>query len=133
MRCRSVNWSTVGPRYKIPTLLSIPEKFSLATGVLLPPPNDPPMPTLSITFFSAASIPLALPPTIALGGPGFEGVNGRLRRWLLDLHIPSSDSDPKKKGNNGSEPRIRGWAFMDFFEDPDNSVVPLLVEFNFRR
>jgi 1-phosphatidylinositol phosphodiesterase len=31
------------------------------------------------------------------------------------------------------EPRIRGWAFMDFYEDPvDAGVVPLLVECNFR-
>jgi 1-phosphatidylinositol phosphodiesterase len=31
------------------------------------------------------------------------------------------------------EPRIRGWAYMDFYEDPvESGVVPLLVECNFR-
>jgi len=30
-------------------------------------------------------------------------------------------------------PRIRGWVFMDFFEQPaDNGIVELLVECNFR-
>lgn len=45
---------------------------------------------LNITYFSAASFPLAFPPTIAKGfgwpkwGFGVEGVNGRVGKWLLD-------------------------------------------------
>ncbi|KAH8106755.1 PLC-like phosphodiesterase [Cristinia sonorae] len=112
--------------YNIPSFLSIPEKVDLATRLLLPPRNDLPTPTLSITFFSAAS-PLSLPPTVARGlgwphlGFGIEGVNSRVGTWLLELL------------GGAHEPRIRGWAFMDFYTYPeDNAIVPLLVECNFR-
>ncbi|KAI0082859.1 PLC-like phosphodiesterase [Panus rudis PR-1116 ss-1] len=115
--------------YNIPSFLSIPEKTELSTQILLPPPNNPPMPVLSITFFSAASFPLAFPPTIARGfgwpqaGFGIEGVNARVGKWLLDLLSRGGTDDPQ----------VRGWAFMDFYRDPeDNGVVPLLVECNYR-
>jgi len=86
-------------RYKIPSFLSIPEKFELATSPLIQPPNPPtptPTPTLVITFTSASNIPLALPPMVALGAGinsaracrllGYPGVNQRVRNWLL-LHL----------------------------------------------
>ena len=100
---------------------------------LLPPPHsdDPAVPTLSISFFSAASFPFAFPPTIARGfgwpsiGLGVEGVNARLSRRLAD--ILSGECENSRRG----EPRIRGWALLDFFEDPEPLVVPLLVECNF--
>lgn len=113
-------------RYNIPSFLSIPEKTKLATDILLPPPVDPPTPSLAITFFSASSFPLAFPPTIARGfgwpkiGFGVEGVNARVARWLMNML------------EEKEEPRIRGWAFMDFYEDPERALVPLLVECNFR-
>ncbi|KAI0648324.1 PLC-like phosphodiesterase [Trametes meyenii] len=114
--------------YNIPSFLYIPEKTELATQILLPPTNTPPFPILNITFFSAASFPFAFPPTVAkgLGWPrwwfGIEGVNARVGRWLLDqLSTP------------GDDVRIRGWAFMDYFAEPDyGAVVPLLVECNYR-
>ncbi|TCD66693.1 hypothetical protein EIP91_001047 [Steccherinum ochraceum] len=113
--------------YSIPSFLSIPEKVDLATRILLPPSNDLPTPTLSISFLSAASFPLGLPPLIARGfgwpslGFGVEGVNSRVGSWLLTLL------------GEQEQPRVRGWVFMDFFRDPeDNAVVPLLVECNFR-
>lgn len=116
--------------YNIPSFLSIPEKVDRAEDILLPPKDDSSTPILSISFFSAASFPLAFPPTIARGfgwpklGFGVEGVNSRLGQWLID----KMGGDDEKK-----EPRIRGWVFMDFFQDPeDNAVVPLLVECNFR-
>lgn len=120
-------------RYNIPSFLSIPEKTDLATQILLPPIHDPPMPSLAITFFSASSFPLAAPPTIAKGfgwpkvGLGVEGVNARVGRWLMDRlgSVEKSVAGPKPL-------RIRGWALMDFYEDPENAVVPLLVECNFR-
>jgi len=169
-------------RYAIPSFLSIPEKVSLSTSILLAPPTSP---SLSITFFSASSIPLALPPTIARGfgwprwGLGVVGVNERVGEWLLrvfsresrthshslcrTLHRPRSRSRAKVE-KQASEPqdeedmteketheemgtasalgsgspqeeeiRIRGWAFMDFYENPvESGLVPLLVECNFR-
>ena len=135
-------------RYNIPSFLSIPEKTKLATEVLLPPPEgDPSTPVLNISFFSAASFPLAFPPTVARGfgwpkiGLGIEGVNGRLGKWLLDQlsGINGSESgQTAKPGEEGEKDaagtddvRIRGWAFMDFFSEPED-VVPLLVECNFR-
>jgi 1-phosphatidylinositol phosphodiesterase len=30
------------------------------------------------------------------------------------------------------EPRVRGWTFMDFYTQPEDSLVPLLIELNFR-
>ncbi|KAF7790998.1 hypothetical protein EIP86_001957 [Pleurotus ostreatoroseus] len=122
--------------YSIPSFLSIPEKTELSTAILLPPVHDPPMPSLAITYFSASSFPLAPPPTIARGfgwpriGLGVEGVNARVGRWLVD-QLSGSDAQGSKK--QGRRPRrIRGWALMDFYEDPEKAVVPLLVECNFR-
>ncbi|KAI0694163.1 PLC-like phosphodiesterase [Cerioporus squamosus] len=129
--------------YDIPSFLSIPEKTKLATEVLLPPADYPSTPVLNVSFFSAASFPLAFPPTVARGfgwpkvGLGVEGVNGRLGKWLLDQLSGDSGSrtgqegDGEKGLNGNDDVRIRGWAFMDFFSEPGN-VVPLLVECNFR-
>jgi len=133
-------------RYGIPTFFSIPEKFQLAaTNLLLPP--DSPQPVLPITYFSAASIPLAFPPTVAKGfgwpkwGLGVEGVNSRLGAWLLNklgesatddaskLHEP----DEKQRETVANEPRIRGWSFLDYYSEPEGpDLIPLLVECNFR-
>ncbi|KZT20266.1 PLC-like phosphodiesterase [Neolentinus lepideus HHB14362 ss-1] len=131
--------------YAIPSFLSIPEKVELSTKILLSPERNPPVPTLSITYFSAASFPLGLPPTIARGfgwpgvGLGVEGVNSRVGKWLLDmLSQDSRDHDcndlEKGRGRSGTDgPRLRGWAFIDFYTDPvEHGVVPLLVECNYR-
>lgn len=123
-------------RYSIPSFLSIPEKVALSTQVLLPPTED--RPTLSITYFSAASFPLAFPPTIACGfgwpnwGLGVEGVNSRVGRWLLDVLSTSDSVTESENEKRGRESRLRGWAFMDYYSDPDISLVALLVECNFR-
>ncbi|RPD59203.1 PLC-like phosphodiesterase [Lentinus tigrinus ALCF2SS1-7] len=119
--------------YNIPSFLSIPEKTNLATEVLLPPAEgELSTPVLNISFFSAASFPLAFPPTVARGfgwpkiGLGIEGVNGRLGKWLLDQL-----SGGGKDTTGSDDVRIRGWAFMDYNSEPGD-VVPLLVECNFR-
>lgn len=57
-------------------------------------------------------------------GLGVEGVNARVAKWLMDM---LGDGTPESK-----EPRIRGWALMDFYEDPEKALVPLLIECNFR-
>ncbi|KAG7086491.1 hypothetical protein E1B28_002440 [Marasmius oreades] len=141
--------------YAIPSFLFIPEKVKLATETLLPPLN--PKPTLSISFFSASSFPFASPPTIAQGfgwpklGLGVEGVNSRVGKWLLDmlsksaaenatLHerdLSSSSStalndNEKTISAQAEEPRLRGWALMDYYNNPEHALVPLLVECNFR-
>ncbi|CCM05793.1 uncharacterized protein FIBRA_08026 [Fibroporia radiculosa] len=122
--------------YNIPSFLSIPEKTQLATEILLPPADAQPFPTLAITYFSASSFPLAFPPTVARGfgypqyGLGVEGVNGRVGKWLLDFLGGQDDVCEKRLDG---DVRIRGWAFMDFFMDPeDGGMVPLLVECNYR-
>ncbi|KIK90731.1 hypothetical protein PAXRUDRAFT_151300 [Paxillus rubicundulus Ve08.2h10] len=145
--------------YAIPSFLSIPEKTSLSTE-LLTPPSDSLIPTLSISFMSASSIPFACPPVVARGfgwpkwGLGVEGVNARVGKWLLDLlsndadsdRLSSHSADPDPLEYTCSEvhdlrlfslpdtaPRISGWALMDFFEDPvEQGIVPLFVECNFR-
>ncbi|KAF7967438.1 hypothetical protein HWV62_34343 [Athelia sp. TMB] len=157
--------------YAIPSFLSIPEKLDVAMSFLLPPgsshglyTSSAPIPapgssSLAITFFSAASIPLALPPTIARGfgwpqwGLGVVGVNERLGARLLTVFSgpPSElkevgksrffrrrkETAPEKqplREQQREEPRLRGWAFMDFVEDrTGREIVPLLVECNFRQ
>jgi len=117
--------------YSIPSFLHIPEKTELAMSNLLPVPDEPPTPVLRISFFSAASFPFAFPPTIARGfgwpkiGFGVEGVNARLARRLMDM------LSGEAKNSRFDEPRLRGWALLDFYEDPETALVPLLVEFNF--
>ncbi|KAK7037457.1 hypothetical protein VNI00_010949 [Paramarasmius palmivorus] len=141
--------------YAIPSFLSIPEKIELSTRMLLPPPETETVAdkeTLSITFFSASSFPLAAPPTIAQGfgwpkwGLGVEGVNSRLGKWLLDrltgsgiqqtqlpAAVADSDSESEKRAVPAMyEPRLRGWAFLDYYDNPEHAIVPLLVECNFR-
>jgi 1-phosphatidylinositol phosphodiesterase len=127
---------TATQRYSIPSFLSIPEKMALSTQNLIMPPVEPTIPTLAISFFSASSFPLALPTTIARGvgwsgvGFGFEGVNRRVGSWLLEILSASGTRGEKAEA---SAPKIRGWTFMDFYDDPvDQGVVPLLVECNFR-
>jgi len=123
--------------YQIHSFLSIPEKVALSTQMLLPP-EDPLMPSLSVTFLSAASFPLALPPIVACGfgwpkwGLGIKGVNERVRTWLLDIFCNGSDGNDLEKQMAEREPRLRGWVMMDFYVEPENSIVPLLVECNFK-
>ncbi|EJU05834.1 PLC-like phosphodiesterase [Dacryopinax primogenitus] len=98
---------------------------------------------LSITFFSAATFPLALPQTVALGfgwpqwNLGVEGVNARFGRWLLekmagDNVFPMNSGQPRA-GQTDSEKRLSGWTLLDFYEWPllEAGIVPLLVELNF--
>jgi 1-phosphatidylinositol phosphodiesterase len=86
-------------------------------------------------------------------GLGVIGVNERVGRWLLGIFAgdaPNPDArliprffnlntaNPKKaqtirKKGAIDEPRIRGWAYMDFYQDPvESGIIPLLVECNFR-
>ncbi|KAF9533576.1 PLC-like phosphodiesterase [Crepidotus variabilis] len=136
-RVRTHDW------YAIPTFMSIPEKMQRGTANLLPP-QPLTQPLLPITFFSAASFPLSLPPVIAKGfgmpklGFGIEGVNSRLGKWLLDqiggISPPTIANEGAKPNHQDvkEEPRIRGWSFLDYFADPEEGqVVPLLVECNF--
>ncbi|KAF9501175.1 PLC-like phosphodiesterase [Pleurotus eryngii] len=131
--------------YNIPSFLAIPEKVTLSTQVLLPPANNPPMPVLNVTYLSAASFPLAFPPTVALGfgwpkwGLGVEGVNSRVGKWLLDQlggQVVQVDTLQEKEESQVDgrldEPCIRGWVFMDYYSEPEHAVVPLLVECNYR-
>ncbi len=60
-------------RYNIPSFLSIPEKVALSTKILFDGDELNSNP-LNITYLSAASIPLALPQTVArgFGWPSWE-------------------------------------------------------------
>lgn len=120
-------------RYRIPSFLYIPEKTERAIQNLLPASTSSATPMLAISFFSASSFPLASPSTVARGigwpqsGAGVEGVNGRLARRLMDML-----SDEAECAKSTSEvPHLRGWALLDYYEDPEPALVPLLVEFNF--
>uniref|UniRef100_A0A8H7Y5F9 Phosphatidylinositol-specific phospholipase C X domain-containing protein n=1 Tax=Psilocybe cubensis TaxID=181762 RepID=A0A8H7Y5F9_PSICU len=136
--------------YGIPSFLSIPEKVKLGTENLIPPP-DLKKPLLPITYFSAASFPLAFPPTVAKGfgwpkwGLGVEGVNSKLGAWLLDqlggdagaAYPKATNKDilleKRPQGEQQAEPRIRGWTFLDYYSEPEGGdLVPLLIECNFR-
>ena len=136
--CCKRSIDTCTNRYNIPSFLSIPEKTSRATEVLLPSTDNSSNPNLAITFLSAASFPLAFPPTVARGfgwpriGFGVEGVNLRVAEWLLSKLGGDGNTPEPGRSERSAGPRIRGWVMMDFFQDPqDNSVVPLLIECNF--
>ncbi|KAI0055946.1 PLC-like phosphodiesterase [Artomyces pyxidatus] len=128
--------------YHIPSFLSIPEKADLATNLLVPPPHASSTPILSITYFSASSFPFATPTVVSTGfgwpsfGFGVEGVNSRVARFLLDSLAGAVEHSARRnhsKPPSSPGPRIRGWTFMDFFDEPvGNGLVPLLVECNFR-
>lgn len=112
-------------RYNISSFLSIPEKTQLSVQLLLPPPVDTEQPVLSITYFSASSIPFATPTIVSTGfgwphfGLGIEGVNSRVSQFLLAALK--------------EDRMLRAWALMDFYDQPIGSdVVPLLVECSFR-
>lgn len=110
------------------------------------PPANTDRPLLPITYFSAASFPLAFPPTIAKGfgwpkwGLGIEGVNSLLGKWLIDKLGGSQDPEISQFAAHGDEKqaadeesRIRGWTFLDYYSQPEASaLIPLLVECNFR-
>jgi len=120
--------------YNIPSFLSIPEKVALSTKILFDGDELNSNP-LNITYLSAASIPLALPQTVARGfgwpswGMGVEGVNSRVGKVLLEKLAFNPAKEPGEKGDDKSV-KISGWVFMDFFTDPE-CLAPLLVEFNF--
>lgn len=69
----------------------------------------------------------------------------RMMRWQSEYKVEKStprssggrtedDShSANRDGGDGPGPRLRGWTFMDFYEDPiKSSIVPLLVEGNFK-
>lgn len=58
-------------------------------------------------------------------GLGVEGVNARVARRLMDMISGECENSLYK------QPRLRGWALLDFYDDPEPSIVPLLVECNF--
>lgn len=126
--------------------------------MLVPSEDTPPVKTLNFTFLSAASVPFALPPTVArgFGWPqayfGIEGVNSRVVRWMLQQLMGGEKATSPEEGQQQTTVEekmrkkeevgavavdpvvLRGWAMTDFFESPAASpVVPLFVEFNFLR
>jgi 1-phosphatidylinositol phosphodiesterase len=121
-------------RYAIPSVAVIPEKVQEAAANLIPP-KDSAQPVLPISFFSGSSFPLALPPTVAKGIAGVEGANSLLGRWLLGqigIGPMSTSVVGSSSAQAQAEPRIRGWAFLDYYTEPSGiEVVPLLVECNF--
>jgi len=117
--------------YNISSFLAIPEKVTLGIQnmILYTEGKGQVGPLLPITYFSAASFPLAFPTVVARGfgwpewGLGVEGVNSRLGKWLLE-----------QLGEEGKGREIRGWTLLDFYSKPESEgLVPVLVEWNFVR
>lgn len=67
-------------------------------------------------------------------------MNTKLGVWLLDklagppaTNVGELGTDVEKQSQVLEEPRIRGWTFLDYYSEPEGgSLVPLLVECNFR-
>lgn len=146
--------------YNIGNFFSIPEKASLAAQNLVVI-NDPPMPVLPISFFSASTFPLALPSLVARGsgwpsiGMGVEGVNSKLGGWLIEviagdcqplIEQDEEDMSLEKLGRGKQsisvlateipipppEAQMKGWALLDYYASPEaGDLVPLLIEANF--
>ncbi len=93
---------------------------------------------MCISFASATSFPLALPPFVAKGfgwprwGLGFVGVNERLRDWILDqIDREASDSlVSSKETSTGEQPywRLRGAIPMDFYRS--SQLIDVLIAYN---
>lgn len=139
-------------RYEIYGFFNIPAKFNLVrplpipliffadvadhylripqlTDHLLASSHFPPGKNLTISFASASSIPLALPPVIANGlgfprwGMGFRGVNERFKEFLLDRLAWEELRDKEEVGG-----LLRGIVPMDYYKD--SGVVELMVALN---
>ncbi|KAJ2992570.1 hypothetical protein NUW54_g7900 [Trametes sanguinea] len=78
-------------------------------------------------------------------GLGIEGVNGLVGEWLLhQLSGEGGEASSEKRNKQWrrrhyhergavQDVRIRGWAFMDYYAEPNYAaLVPLLVECNYR-
>ncbi|KAF8881953.1 PLC-like phosphodiesterase [Gymnopilus junonius] len=115
--------------YAIPSFFSIPEKVNLATANLIPP-ADAPRPVLPITYFSAA-IKLGAWLIDQLGGcPDFN--RNLSSREKFDSEGSEKFEDTAAAAGQ-SEPRIRGFALVDYYAEPEGGdIIPLLVECNFR-
>jgi len=102
--------------YNIGTFLSIPEKFVLSASNLLVRPSSSTstsesssekekIPVLRISYTSAFTFPLALPPFVALGlnwGPfGWRGVNQRVTNWLLHRFANEHERVAVERNMNG--------------------------------
>ncbi|KAJ9105094.1 hypothetical protein QFC20_004380 [Naganishia adeliensis] len=123
--CRTQDW------YEIYGFFNIPAKFNVLTDHLLVSADLPRGTNLTLSFASAASIPLAVPPLIANGlgfprwGMGFRGVNARLRDWLLD-RLEALEGENEEKEDAGG--LLRGIVPMDFYKGA--GLVELMVAFN---
>ncbi|KAF8528239.1 PLC-like phosphodiesterase [Hysterangium stoloniferum] len=128
--------------YSIGSFLSIPEKATKASQILLQPRPPSEFPVLSITYLSASSL-LALPHTVSCGfgfpswGLGIEGVNSRIGKWILSLFSGETEMKEFKEyhalPDPVVEPRLRGWCLMDFISHTnDVGLLGLLVECNYR-
>lgn len=113
--------------YNIGTFLSIPEKATaVATLLMTQSPLEEHVP---LAFCSASSFPLACPVTVARGagwpfwGMGFEGVNSRVGRWILE-RLSSEDIEEKER-----QP-LRGWILFDFYRS-EPGLVELVLGLNF--
>lgn len=147
----------MGKRYEIYGFFNIPAKFSVVRTPSSSPRNSlsandtphmqladhlsasahlPPASNLTISFSSAASIPLAVPPLIANGfgwprwGLGFRGVNDRLKDWLLDRleragRLRDQRADKEVQDELGM---LRGIIPMDFYKK--SGLVELMVAVN---
>ncbi len=149
--------------YNIGSFLSIPEKFVLAMSNLLVRPStseiesEKKKPTLRISYTSAFTFPLALPPLVAVGmkwGPfGWRGINHRVANWLLQRFAHEHERAAMKKRNvdeklnekedvsvsseglhqvvdDEEDTKVRGWVLLDFVDQPSD-LLPLLVECNY--
>lgn len=141
-------------QYSIGFFLRIPEKTRLALSVLRPTPSSssslpessgPPDLPFRISYCSAATIPGALPLTVArgFGFPwffGFKGVNenvfqGLLRRGVEELPSERAGEEKEDELEKDKEKQREGEGgglvlLLDYWEFP-GGLVELLVAMNF--
>lgn len=110
--------------YDIGSIARLPEKARLVVSSLERQSSEPS--NWLLTFLSASSPWLAFPRICAQGfgyprwGLGFEGVNDRVVRWLMEP-MPTGEAS-----------RVRSAVVLcDFFEYPDDALVSLLIDCNF--
>ena len=120
--------------YDIGSLAALGDKFSLMQKLLTSSGSNPSV--LSINFANGSSFPFALPPPVAMGSLGYEGMNQRIRDYVANVVLASNTSSsaapPRgKQPFQGALKPLMCYFNLDYYE-MTTDLVPLLIQANFQ-
>lgn len=117
--------------YDIGSLSSLSDKFGLMQKLLTSSGSDPSV--LSINFANGSSFPFALPPAVAMGSLGYQGMNQRIRDYVASIVLASKSAAPPagKQPFTGALKPLMCYFNLDYYETTTD-LVPLLIQANFQ-